>query len=43
MTSEDRPGDPACWLKLVCPQCGAVAETDPPARCPQCDAEISGE
>jgi rubrerythrin len=43
MTSEDRPGDPACWLKLVCPRCGAVAEDDPPTRCPQCHAEITGE
>ena len=27
---EDRPGDPACWLRRVCPECGAMADRDPP-------------
>jgi hypothetical protein len=28
-------GDPACWLSLVCPECGAVLEsrTGPCWRC----------
>lgn len=43
MSDEDRPGDPVCWLRLVCPQCGAIAEADPPTQCPQCHAEITGE
>lgn len=40
---EDGPGDPACWMKRVCPACGALADTDPPATCPQCHAMIPGE
>jgi uncharacterized protein YeaO (DUF488 family) len=40
---EDRPGDPACWMKRVCPACGGVADADPPAACPQCHAMIPGE
>ena len=40
---EDGPGDPACWMKRVCPACGALADTDPPAACPQCHAMIPGE
>ncbi len=39
---EDRPGDPACLLRLVCQACGAVAESGPPATCPQCGSEIPG-
>jgi len=35
-------GDPACWLHLVCTNCGAVAESDPPTTCTRCQAEISG-
>jgi hypothetical protein len=34
----DTPGDPVCWLKRVCPKCGALAATDPPATCPRCHA-----
>jgi len=37
---EDAPGDPACWLHRVCPACGTIAETDPPATCAQCGAGI---
>ncbi|WP_346776821.1 DUF309 domain-containing protein [Streptomyces sp. HNM0574] len=30
-------GDPACWAGLVCPECGAVRETeDPRTPCPRC-------
>ncbi len=36
----DRPGDAVCWLRLVCPACGAMAETEPPADCRQCGARI---
>jgi uncharacterized protein YeaO (DUF488 family) len=39
---EDRPGDPACWLRRVCPSCGGVASADPPTTCPQCHAEMPG-
>lgn len=37
---EDRPGDPACWLRRVCPSCGSVAPVDPPTTCPQCHAAM---
>jgi len=37
---EDAPGDPACWLHRVCPACGTIAETGPPATCARCSAEI---
>jgi rubrerythrin len=37
---EDRPGDSVCWLRLVCPECGTVAESEPPTDCPQCGARI---
>ena len=40
--SDDRPGDPACLLRRVCPACGTVADTDPPATCQQCGTEIPG-
>ena len=40
---EDRPGDPACLLRRVCPECGSVADTDPPTVCPQCHAEMPAD
>ncbi len=39
---DDRPGDPACLLRRVCPACGAVADRDPPTVCPQCHADMPG-
>jgi len=36
----ERPGDPACLLRRVCPACGSVADSDPPTTCPQCGGEI---
>ncbi|MDF9811272.1 hypothetical protein [Streptomyces sp. SPB162] len=35
-------GESACWLDRVCPQCDAVADGPPPARCPRCGAELRG-
>ncbi len=32
------PGDAVCWLRLVCTECGTIAESEPPAKCPQCGA-----
>jgi rubrerythrin len=40
---EDRPGDPACWLRRVCPECGTLADEDPPTTCPHCQASIPEE
>jgi len=39
----DLPGDPACLLRRVCPECGSVADRDPPTVCPQCHAELTGD
>jgi hypothetical protein len=36
----ERPGDAACWLRRVCPDCGTLAEVDPPAICEQCKQQI---
>lgn len=33
---EDDGGDPACWLRRVCPACGRLADVDPPVRCAAC-------
>ena len=35
-------GDPACWLARVCPECGRLADEDPPTRCPACGTELTG-
>ncbi len=32
------PGDAVCWLRLVCSECGAMAESEPTTKCPQCGA-----
>jgi len=34
------PGDSVCWLRLVCPECGTMAEAEPPTKCPQCGAQL---
>jgi predicted Zn-ribbon and HTH transcriptional regulator len=38
--TEDRGGDPVCWLPRVCPRCGAMTDTEPPTTCPQCGSDI---
>lgn len=40
---EPEGGDAACWLDLVCPECGRMWEDSPaerPERCPHCDAPL---
>jgi hypothetical protein len=37
----DRPGDPVCLLRRVCPACGSVADEDPPTICPTCRKPIT--
>jgi uncharacterized protein YeaO (DUF488 family) len=37
---QERGGDPACWLSMVCPRCGAMTCAQPPATCPQCHCEV---
>ena len=39
----DQAGDPACWLRRVCPECGSVADSDPPTTCPACHADMAGD
>jgi rubrerythrin len=34
------PGDAVCWLRLVCSECGAMAESEPSTKCPQCGAPL---
>jgi hypothetical protein len=36
----DEGGDPACWLPRICPECGRVADQDPPVMCAHCGAQI---
>jgi hypothetical protein len=40
---EDEGGDPACWLRRVCPECGRLADEDPPTRCAACGAEVPAD
>ena len=39
----DVPGDPACLLRRVCPECGGVAAKDAPTTCPHCGTELRGD
>jgi rubrerythrin len=39
----DEGGDPACWLRRVCPACGKLADEDPPTTCPACGARLLAE
>ncbi len=41
--TDDEGGDPACWLSRVCPDCGLLADDEPPTRCERCAAELTGE
>jgi hypothetical protein len=36
----DEAGDPACWVRRVCPACGRLADEDPPTTCLACGAEL---
>jgi rubrerythrin len=40
---DDEGGDPACWLRRVCPACGRLADEDPPTTCPACGEELVPE
>ena len=41
---DDEPGgDPACWLSRVCPECGRVADEDPPTRCRVCGSPVGAD
>jgi hypothetical protein len=43
VSPDDEGGDPACWLRRVCPACGRMADEDPPTRCQACGAELPAE
>jgi hypothetical protein len=34
--TEQVDGDTACWLHLLCPECGAVPTPEVPDRCWRC-------
>ena len=36
-------GDPVCWMHLLCPECGRIADEEPPTRCGACGAVIPGD
>jgi rubrerythrin len=36
-------GEAACWLNRVCPECGRMADEDPPTHCPGCGTELPAE
>lgn len=36
----ERGGDAPCWLNRVCPECGSIADDEPPTRCPNCHAAV---
>ncbi|MEV6315254.1 hypothetical protein [Streptomyces sp. NPDC051776] len=38
----DEGGDPACWLSLVCEECGRVRERPGGGACEQCGAVSEG-
>ena len=40
---EEEGGDPACWLRRVCPSCGRLTDEDPPTRCPSCGEPIPAD
>ena len=40
---DDEGGDPACWLRRVCPACGRLADEDPPVTCAACGEEVVPE
>jgi len=39
----DEGGDPVCWVVRVCPECGRLADQDPPVVCTQCGTAIHDE
>jgi ribosomal protein S27AE len=40
--ARDSGGDPVCWLPRVCPDCGLLAEDEPPTVCVRCGARLPG-
>lgn len=38
--NRDEGGDPVCWLSRVCPECGLLADGEPPEVCPRCGAVV---
>ncbi|GAA4778677.1 hypothetical protein GCM10023200_09630 [Actinomycetospora chlora] len=40
---DDAGGDPACWMHRVCPECGRLADEDPPTRCPSCGTQLEAD
>ncbi len=36
----DEPGDAACWLHRLCPECGAMPTGEQQQRCWRCGAPV---
>jgi rubrerythrin len=43
MTGDSEGGDPVCWLNLVCPGCGRLADGPRPEVCPACGVRFEDE
>ncbi|MQA24186.1 MAG: hypothetical protein GEU94_01670 [Micromonosporaceae bacterium] len=39
----DQGGESVCWLPRVCPECGRLADAEPPTTCERCGAAIGIE
>ena len=37
---DEQGGEGPCLMARVCPECGRLADEDPPTRCENCQAEI---
>jgi hypothetical protein len=37
----EQGGEGPCLMARVCPECGRLADEDPPTRCENCQAEIN--
>jgi rubrerythrin len=35
--------EPVCLVHRVCPECGRLADEEPPTRCPECGAEVPAD
>jgi rubrerythrin len=41
--ADEERGDPACWLRRVCPGCGRLADDEPPTTCPNCGTALPAD
>lgn len=41
--ARDQGGDPACWLHMICDDCGAVLEDGVEHVCPRAGEDVAGQ